>query len=307
MIYNTNREYHLFTEADNDNQQGAGGVTRKLNDPNANPNDNTQDTNNADPAADTPSAEPDPAMDDAEDYTMGADDTDYDDDGEDYTPGDGDLDSETGSDPAANGDPSDTNVDVNVDVNTGDGGEEGDTTEDYTDGGDGSDDMGDVGLGDVGEDRDTITGDLNAIEQDIFGDLTDEQKKFKHRELIRLFNKLFDAVEKTIVRINNVPKTDANIRVVKLAAKTLVELKEMIHANIADGSYWTRTYFENDILYQQCLAQYNAVANLLFEIAPKKDENAEEDLQNQLDKASDDTDTSGVNNIELSDTEGMNI
>ena len=138
--------------------------------------------------------------------------------------------------------------------------------------------------------RESLFNDLNAIEDQLFGDLTDEQKKLKHNELKRLFNELYRSTDKTINKINLIPKTDANVQVIKLAAKILVELKEMIHFNITK-SYYTRTFFENDVLYKQCLAQFNAVTNLLIEIAPDvsdKTESDAKDLDDKLDDLDDD-------------------
>lgn len=260
--------------------------------------------------------------DDAEDYTAGTDDAEAPDDDEtaDYTDGaDNAGDGDDGETPTTeipdtdNGGNSDQQIDVNVNVNNdgGDGGDDDDGGADYTAGtddadagGEGEGDGGDDGTGDAADDgteedtgddmgadsRESLFDDLNAIEDQLFGDLTDEQKKLKHNELKRLFNELYRSTDKTINKINLIPKTDANVQVIKLAAKILVELKEMIHFNITK-SYYTRTFFENDVLYKQCLAQFNAVTNLLIEIAPdvsEKSESDAKDLDDKLDDLNDD-------------------
>lgn len=260
--------------------------------------------------------------DDAEDYTAGTDDAEAPDDDEtaDYTDGaDNAGDDDDGETPTTeipdtdNGGNSDQQIDVNVNVNNdgGDGGDDDDGGADYTAGtddadagGEGEGDGGDDGTGDAADDgteedtgddmgadsRESLFDDLNAIEDQLFGDLTDEQKKLKHNELKRLFNELYRSTDKTINKINLIPKTDANVQVIKLAAKILVELKEMIHFNITK-SYYTRTFFENDVLYKQCLAQFNAVTNLLIEIAPdvsEKSESDAKDLDDKLDDLNDD-------------------
>ena len=256
-----------------------------------------------------------------EDYTAGADDAEAPDDDEttDYTDGadnagdDDDGETPTTTIPDNDGGSNDQQIDVNVNVNNdgGDGEDEDDGGADYTagtdnadaGGEDGGDETADDGTGDATDDggdemsdngaedsRESLFNDLNAIEDQLFGDLTDEQKKLKHNELKRLFNELYRSTDKTINKINLIPKTDANVQVIKLAAKILVELKEMIHFNITK-SYYTRTFFENDVLYKQCLAQFNAVTNLLIEIAPDvsdKTESDAKDLDDKLDDLDDD-------------------
>ena len=253
----------------------------------------------------------------AEDYTAGTDDAEAPDDDEtaDYTDGadnagdDDDGETPTTEIPDTDGGNDDQQIDVNVNVNNDGGGdgEDEDGGADYTagtddadaGGEDGGDETTDDGTGDAtdgGEEgmsddgaedsRESLFNDLNAIEDQLFGDLTDEQKKLKHNELKRLFNELYRSTDKTINKINLIPKTDANVQVIKLAAKILVELKEMIHFNITK-SYYTRTFFENDVLYKQCLAQFNAVTNLLIEIAPDVSDKTESDAKDLDDKIDD--------------------
>lgn len=253
------------------------------------------------------------ADDDPADYTQNTDDVDA--GGADYTPEEGDLDGEATPDPEPdNSDPSPQEVDINVDVNNngGDNGaddngannepsendeadpaeggsdsadpgmDSGDTGSDEngdeTDAGDDGGEEGDENFDDVGgaEDRETLVSDLNAVEDELFGDLTDEQKAFKHKELKGNFVKLYQSTDKALKRLNLVPKTDSNVQVLKLAARKLIELKDMIHVNITE-TYYTRTFFENDILYKQCLAQFDAVARLLEEIIPDDVDADEED------------------------------
>lgn len=265
-------------------------------------------------AQDTPPAEEED--DTTEDYTAGADDAEAPDDDEttDYTDGadnagDDDGETPTTTIPDNDGGSNDQQIDVNVNVNNdgGDGEYEDDGGADYTagtdnadaGGEDGGDENTDDGTGDATDDggdemsdngaedsRESLFNDLNAIEDQLFGDLTDEQKKLKHNELKRLFNELYRSTDKTINKINLIPKTDANVQVIKLAAKILVELKEMIHFNITK-SYYTRTFFENDVLYKQCLAQFNAVTNLLIEIAPDVSDKTESDAKGLDDKLDD--------------------
>lgn len=291
IINNLGREYHYFNEADDTNKPATT------------------------PGAPQPAAAPG-ADDDAEDYTADAQDTDDDEDA-DYTTGADDA--GDGSDPDDGGD-NDQTIDVNVNVNddgsgdpaatdaTGDDGgadytagtdnadgEEG-TDEENADGEEGgdeaeADEFGDGGDVDPDGARATIYNDLKDVEGQLFGDLTPEQQAFKHKELLSLFHGLYKSVDKAVLRVNDIPKTDMNVKVIELVAKVLVELKEMLHLNITE-SYWTRTYFENEMLYQQCLAQYNYVIRMLEQIVPEEKNNEDdiedaEKFQDKLDIASD--------------------
>ena len=73
-----------------------------------------------------------------------------------------------------------------------------------------------------------------------------------------------------------------NINVLKFITEKLLELREMIDFNITTA-YQTRTYIENNIIYQQCIATLNAIAEIIDNI-PKldgrdnsEDEETEED------------------------------
>lgn len=211
----------------------------------------------------------------------------------------GGNDAENTGDQGGNDDDPDADVDYTPSMGMDDGGDDTDTDTGETDdaaGEDGSENTEDVGdetgddMGADDADRDTIFADLNEIEDQLFADLTDEQKKFKHKELKMNFVRLYDSADKSLNRINKIPKTDTNVQVLKLAARKLVELKDMIHINITE-TYYTRTYFENDILYRQCLAQFDAVSRLLAELIDEEaaDEDSD-DLEQRIQDAVDNTD-----------------
>lgn len=304
IINNLGREYHYFNEADDTNKPA---------------------TTPGAPQAATPDAD-----DDAEDYTADAQDTD-DDEGADYTTGADDA--GDGSDPDDGGD-NDQTIDVNVNVNDdGSGDPAADDTgddggADYTAGTDNADgegadeenadgeeggdeaeadEFGDGGDVDPEGARATIYNDLKDVEGQLFGDLTPEQQAFKHKELLNLFHGLYKSVDKAVLRVNDIPKTDMNVKVIELVAKVLVELKEMLHLNITE-SYWTRTYFENEMLYQQCLAQYNYVIRMLEQIVPEEKNNEDdiedaEKFQDKLDMASDSA-ANEPNDVDMSGLSG---
>lgn len=278
MIFNLNAigyKYNAINEADDD----PADYTQDTDDVDAGGADYTPDEGDLDDDA-VPDPEPDDGADNSSksdpspqevdinvDVNHNGGDTGADDNGADSKSSENDE-----ADPAEGG-----NDSADSGMDTGDAGsdENGDEADAGNDGGEeGDENFDDVGGG--AEDRETLVSDLNAVEDELFGDLTDEQKAFKHKELKGNFVKLYQSTDKALKRLNLVPKTDSNVQVLKLAARKLIELKDMIHVNITE-TYYTRTFFENDILYKQCLAQFDAVARLLEEIIPDDVDVDEED------------------------------
>ncbi len=210
------------------------------------------------------------------------------DDGDQNFMDDGDDSSEEGSD--------DSSDDVGGDENFMDddtGGEEGsddtgdDTSSDGSDenfmddggddsGGDeSSDDSSEEGSDDSSEEENSDEEgqeeyDINKIEEELFSSLTPEQIAIKNHELKNQFIELYSIIGSTLVRINDISKTNENINVLKFITEKLLELREMIDFNITTA-YQTRTYIENNIIYQQCIATLNAIGDIIDNIPKLND------------------------------------
>ena len=145
--------------------------------------------------------------------------------------------------------------------------------------------------------------DINKIEDELFSSLTPEQIAIKNHELKNQFIEVYTIIGSTLVRINDIPKSNDNINILKFVTEKLLELREMVDYNIT-VAYNTRTYIENNIIYQQCIATLNAIADIIDNIPNvnggdsnvehEKEEEEKEDLgepvepdeneeQNQLD------------------------
>lgn len=227
------------------------------------------------------------------------------DDGDQNFMDDGDDSSEEGSDDSsddASGD--DAGGDENfMDDDTGD--EEGsdDTGDDTSsDGGDenfmddgGDDESGEEGSDDSSEEESDDSSeeensdeegqeeyDINKIEEELFSSLTPEQIAIKNHELKNQFIELYSIIGSTLVRINDISKTNENINVLKFITEKLLELREMIDFNITTA-YQTRTYIENNIIYQQCIATLNAIGDIIDNIPKLNDVKVhdEEEIENQ--------------------------
>lgn len=218
--------------------------------------------------------------------------------------GEGDT-SDTGEEPASDDGSAEDDGDQNF---MDDGGEGGDSAEG------GGDDSGSEETSEDGEDQqegeeqpEGQDYDINKIEDELFSSLTPEQIAIKNHELKDQFIELYSIIGSTLVRINDISKSNENINVLKFITEKLLELREMIDFNITTA-YQTRTYIENNIIYQQCIATLNAIADIIDNI-PKldgRDEDQEEDEEDKNGVSVEDDDEEEVKALDVSDTSTSN-
>lgn len=247
--------------------------------------DYTTDTETAgDDNTDT-SETPASTEDNDEDYTAGADSAG---DEDDYTVDvdsagdDNDSEEETSTEDTGEDDyTSGADTAGDEDSDTSDGEETDDYTADAS--GDGSEEESeDTDTDDGEENTDEETEDdssfenLKKIESELFSSLTPEQITIKNYELKQNFISLYATIGTTLVRINDISKSDDNIETLKFITDKLLELREMIDFNITTA-YDTRTFIENNIIYQQCLSTLNAISDIIASIPSpiNKDEDEE--------------------------------
>ena len=240
---------------DNDNFMDDGGDDDTATD------DNTTDDSSDDVGAgesdnfmdDSGEGGDDTATDDAggEDDDVGAGESDnfMDDGGDDTT-------DDTGGD-----DSSDDVGDGESDNFMDDGGDDSGDSESTEGDGEATDDS--DAEGDAGEEDEDY--DLDKIEDELFSSLTPEQIAIKNHELKNQFIEVYSIIGSTLVRINDIPKSNDNINILKFVTEKLLELREMVDYNIT-VAYATRTYIENNIIYQQCIATLNAIADIIDNI-----------------------------------------
>ncbi len=225
--------------------------------------------------------------DDDEDYTAGADDgggSDTSDDDEDYT---------AGADDGGESDDSDSDDDFTAGADDGgsDTSDDGGDDEDYTAGADDGGTGGEEGddseegssdeEGETGEEggEDNSFEDLKKIEAELFSSLTPEQIAIKNSELKQRFIDIYETINNTLIRINDVSKSDNNIETLKFVTTKLIELRDMVHFNITTA-YQTRTYIENSIIYQQCLSTLNAISDIINTIEVPEEQEEEKENNN---------------------------
>ena len=140
--------------------------------------------------------------------------------------------------------------------------------------------------------------DINKIESELFSSLTPEQIAIKNYELKNQFIELYSIIGSTLVRINDISKSNENINVLKFITEKLLELREMIDFNVTTA-YQTRTYIENNIIYQQCIATLNAIAEIIDNI-PKLNINnteTEEEIEDKGEPVEQDEESSDSLNV----------
>ena len=232
--------------------------------------------------------------------------------------GDDSSSDESGEESTDTDDNSDDDGDENFMDDSDDGGEEDNTddtyegdTSDDSDGGDENfmDDSGDDSSSedesdnnegeesDENNEEESNDYDINKIENELFSSLTPEQIAIKNYELKNQFIELYSIIGSTLVRINDISKSNENVNVLKFITEKLLELREMIDFNITTA-YQTRTYIENNIIYQQCIATLNAIAEIIDNI-PKLDnkETEEEEIENKGEPVEQDEESSDTLNI----------
>lgn len=173
--------------------------------------------------------------------------------------------SSEGSGDTEGGEDEDFSID-GMDDDSGEGGE---------DSGEGSDDTSDTSDSGSGD----VTNELVEKEKELFSNLTEEQMKIKTNELKKSFVTLSDTIEGTSERLSSIPGNGPDNKIIKFLISKLDYLSNMVNDYMVD-TFASKTYIENTIYYQTCLAQLNTIKKVLEEMATKAEKEA-----NQKDKS----------------------
>lgn len=159
---------------------------------------------------------------------------------------------------------------------TDDGGDMGDE-EDEPDVPEGGEPAGDDGMGDTegdtgeegGEGETTDDGgeksELQQAEEPLYQDLSDEQKNIRDKELKNNFVELNETLTTILERMNKVVKDTINIKIVDFVVNNLLKLKDMVCYYLTE-TFNTKSYQENMLFYQQCLVVMSSIQKLIPEI-----------------------------------------
>lgn len=237
----------------------------------------------------------DSEVDDEENDNPEADDTDtpdpqFDDTSTEPTTNDGNTDSsdidtqdDDVPDNGENTDNQDTPTDDSLD--SGDGGMDDDGGDDELDTiDDDSDGMDDNGEGtddpstDVGDSGDGLEGDdsldspendphqrLKELENEIFDQLSEQEKQMKINELKKLYGVLIDKADSLYKLTQEISKTDDTVKIIDYTLNTILDLKTYLKDYVIDV-YDNRTYLQNSVNFQKFLTIFDAIHSIFKEI-----------------------------------------
>ena len=195
------------------------------------PADNTDNTSNNEPHADEPS---DPNDEDNTDYSRDPDEPDpNDEDATDYTQ-----------------DPDDMGDEGNTEEDNGDGDTEDTPTDDSTSG---------DGAG---------SQQLKSLEGELFKDLSPEQMRLKNIELKQQYIEVYGTITASLARLEKIERNESNAKIVKFVSDKLNELKDLISYYLKE-TYDTKSYIENNVMYQKYLTVLNTVTEIFEKIKIK--------------------------------------
>lgn len=268
--------------------------------------DETQDNTDNNTENDS-NAEPDDNDTEPEDYTQMNDSDDEDQDGDNKEESDKDsTDGESSDDTTDYTQMSDE--DNNEDDSSSDskGGEDNTSSDDTSsEDSENTDSDNTEGESDSSDNEDNSFENLKKIEAELFSNLTDEQIAIKNTELKNQYIDLYTTIGRTLVRINDVAKTDDNIEILKFVTDKLLELRDMIDFNITTA-FNTRTYIENNIIYQQCLSTLNAISDILANTPSPEKQNIENDeYENSIEDRENTSEMENEKQLNVSDTSKM--
>ena len=218
------------------------------------------------PADNTAGNEPAPANNEAPAPDQGGEDENFD------MPDDagGDAPAEPGTDPAGGEDTGGGDED-NFNL-PDDAGGEGDNPEGGNDaagqnnsagGGTASNDVDDSGMNSAtGEDPNQ---EIKDAENDIYDNLSDQDKANKDRELKDLYEELYNRIDELYNKINDIPKEEDLIKVYDFVMNNLSDLKQFVY-DYLNNSFNSKPYLQNMVNYKKYLSTLNIINGILEEI-----------------------------------------
>ena len=268
--------------------------------------DTTDDSTNSD-TENNSNTEPDDNDTEPEDYTQMSDSDDENKDGDTEEESDKDSTDGESSDDTTTDYTQMSDEDNNEDDSSSDseGGEDNTSSDDTSSENSEDTDSDNTEEESSDNDEDNSFENLKKIEAELFSNLTDEQIAIKNTELKNQYIDLYTTIGRTLVRINDVAKTDDNIEILKFVTDKLLELRDMIDFNITTA-FNTRTYIENNIIYQQCLSTLNAISDILANTPSPEKQNIENDeYENSIEDRENTSEMENEKQLNVSDTSKM--
>lgn len=160
------------------------------------------------------------------------------------------------------------NIDADMDIDTGGEDNDGETT------------GGDTGGGSSAspEEEEPVDNKDTRRDKELFDSLSPQEQKEKNIQLKKLYFELYSNCDYVIDKLNNISDADMEeygVQVRKILS-VLFDLKQMI-SDYAMKLYDSKSYIENDIMFNRYLSILNTVKNITSDI--RKSYKSEEDSQ----------------------------
>ena len=147
-----------------------------------------------------------------------------------------------------------------------------DLSDDGSDGGDDTDSL-DSGDGDSSDSTDGDTGNssdpLQGLENEIYDDLTEEQKAIRNKELKDKFAELYNLIKSFKQKVEYIKKNNDNMQIITRVSNALDKLADMTLHYITK-TYHTKTYIENKSDFYYALWCLDRIVVLIESIAPEE-------------------------------------
>lgn len=123
---------------------------------------------------------------------------------------------------------------------------------------------GDTG-GDMSSDSSGGDDELKSLQDDLFDSLTDDQIAIKDKELKNNFISLYDTIEVTCNRVNDISKSTSMIKPLEFIAEKLNDLSDQV-SDYLTYTYKTKTYPENMIMFNLFMHSLSTINDMLSSI-----------------------------------------
>jgi hypothetical protein len=111
---------------------------------------------------------------------------------------------------------------------------------------------------------------VNKDNTEIFDTLSAEEQAIKIQELKRLYSVMYSNVSDILSRMHNIECDENTLDIYNRIADTLQELKNQIN-DYFNNVFSYRSYYENDVKYNQFLVQLNGIATVVDDLASSKE------------------------------------
>ncbi len=128
-----------------------------------------------------------------------------------------------------------------------------------------ADDNTDAGEGAADDEGDNPDNEIKTQEDEIFSDMSPEQRRIQDEELKENYIKLYNTIGDLIGRLNQITVDNESREPIAFVVNQLTDMKQFVFKYLSEV-YSTKTYIENNINYQQYLVILSNINELLLKL-----------------------------------------